>query len=447
MNGYHVGHRRVAVVGAGPAGLFAAQALVGQDRLDCTVDLYDRLPTPYGLLRYGVAPDHTSIKAVATALAKVLESPRISFTGMIEFGRDVAREELLQAYDAVIYAVGASCDVRMGVPGEDLLGSGSAREFVEWYGGHPDARRQSLTGVSGAATIGVGNVALDVGRILAKDASALTSTDMPDQVLAELDASTVRDVWIIGRRGPQHAAFTTNELRELTKLDRVQLIVDPKQLEGIDDAAMDRRTRKNLGILREAAATTVIDPVRRLHLLFWHRPVALVGEQRVEGMTLERTVLDRTDGRVIGTGELTTLSVQLVLRAIGYRGAPLPGVPFDQIRAVIPNQEGRVLDGPDGAVCPREYVTGWIKRGPTGVIGTNKSDATQTISHLIEDLATAPARKPSLDIVNLLVSRGVRRTTFADWQAIDAAELARGAAVGRIRTKLASWEELGAVLG
>lgn len=447
MNAKGMERRRVAVVGAGPSGLFAAQALANQDRLDCTVDLYDRLPTPYGLLRYGVAPDHTSIKAVATALAKVFESNRIGFTGMVEFGRDVSREELLAAYDAVVYTVGAPRDVRMGIPGEDLAGSGSAREFVEWYGGHPDAKPQRLAGVSGAAAIGVGNVALDVGRILAKDPAALTTTDMPEPVLAELASSQVTDVWIIGRRGPQHAAFTTNELRELTKLDGVQLVVDPAQLEGIDDAAMDRRTRNNLAILRAAAVTTVEHPKRRLHLLFWHRPVALTGDDRVESMTVERTALDPADGRVVGTGELATLPVQLVLRSIGYRGAPLPGVPFDEVRAVIPNNAGRVLDAPGGSVCPREYVAGWIKRGPTGVIGTNKSDAAETIANLVDDLAASPAHEPTANILDLLAARGVRPTTFADWQAIDAAELALGASRGRIRTKLATWDELAAVLG
>lgn len=447
MNATRIERRRVAVVGAGPSGLFAAQALANQDRLDCTVDLYDRLPTPYGLLRYGVAPDHTSIKAVATALAKVFDSTRIGFTGMVELGRDMSREELLAAYDAVVYTVGAPRDVRMGVPGEDLAGSGSAREFVEWYDGHPDAKPQSLAGVTGAAAIGVGNVALDVGRILAKNPSALTSTDMPEPVLAEFASSQVKDVWIIGRRGPQHAAFTTNELRELTKLDGVQLVVDPAQLEGIDDAAMDRRTRNNLAILRAAAATTVEAPKRWLHLLFWHRPVALAGDARVESMTIERTVLDPTDGRVVGTGELTTLPVQLVLRAIGYRGAPLPGVPFDDIRAVIPNEGGRVLDRPGGIVCPREYVAGWVKRGPTGVIGTNKSDAAETITNLVEDLAASPPHEPTVNMLDLLAARGVRPTTFADWQAIDAAELALGATRGRTRTKLATWDELGAVLG
>lgn len=459
MTGNHAGCRRIAVIGAGPSGLFAAQALAGQDTLECTVDLYDRLPTPYGLLRYGVAPDHTSIKAVANALAKVLESPRISFTGLVEFGRDVAREELLQAYDAVVYAVGAPRDLTMGIPGEDLPGSGSAREFVEWYGGHPDARPQSLAGVTGAATIGVGNVALDVGRILAKQAHALTTTDMPDPVLAELAASPITDVWIIGRRGPQHAAFTTNELRELTRLDGVQLIIDPAHLEGIDEEGLDRRTRTNLGILRDAAAAPRDpDAPRRLHLLFWHRPVRLDGADRVESLTVERTRLDADvpvadpalappPARVVGTGELSTLPVQLVLRAIGYRGAPLPGVPFDEVRAVIPHDEGRVLDAPGGTRCPREYVTGWIKRGPTGVIGTNKSDAAQSVAHLLEDLAAVPPQEPQLKVVDLLAARGVRPATFADWQAIDAAEQARGAARGRARTKLGTWEELGAVIG
>lgn len=440
--------RRVAVIGAGPAGLFTAQALVAREDVNCHVDLYDRLPTPFGLLRYGVAPDHTNIKAVARALANVLDSPRISFTGMVEFGRDVGRQDLLEAYDAVVYAVGAPQDVRLGIPGEDLPGSGSAREFVEWYGGHPDARAQSLAGVQGAAAIGVGNVAIDVGRILAKRVKDLNTTDMPQPVLTALAASPVRDVWIIGRRGPQHAAFTTNELRELTRLHDVQLLVDPAQLEGIDHKGLDRRTKANLAVLQRIAHHPPPDgppAARRLHLLFWRRPVAIGGDDHVESLTLEHTTLDGT-GRVVGTGEFTTLDVQLVLRSVGYRGVPLPEVPFDAERAIIPNDGGRVLDAPGGNVCPREYVAGWIKRGPTGVIGTNKSDAAQTVEHLVADLAGTPPRESTGNLLNVLATRGVRPTTFADWQAIDAAEIALGHRLGRPRTKLATWEELAAIL-
>jgi ferredoxin--NADP+ reductase len=433
--------RRIAVVGAGPSGLFAAQALVAQTEVPVHVDLIDRLPAPYGLLRYGVAPDHTSIKSVATALARTFDNEGIRFLGNVEVGTDTTREELLAAYDAVVYAVGATEDLRMGVPGEDLPGSGSAREFVAWYSGHPDAAPQSLAEVSAAATIGVGNVAVDVARILAKEASALEETDMPEAVLAELHRADVRDIWVVGRRGPQYAAFTTVELRELVHTPGIAVTVNDDAFEGIDESALDRRAKANVQILREVAATEVTAPRRTVHFLFWRRPYAVEGTDRVSGLVLERTRLDQT-GRVVGTGETEPIVVQLVLRSIGYRSVPLADLPFDPARSVVANVEGRVVEA-TGAVCPREYAVGWFKRGPVGVIGTNKSCAAQTVRHLVADLAAAPAApEPAVDLVGALTDRGHPPTTWAGWQAIDAAEVARGAALGRARTKLATWPEL-----
>lgn len=429
---------RVAIVGAGPSGLFAAQSLLADE--DVRVDIFDRLPTPYGLLRYGVAPDHASIKSVATALARVFDSPRVTFRGLVHFGRDVTRAELLAAYDAVIYAAGASEDVQLGVPGEALPGSRSAREFVAWYSGHPDAAAQSLRGVRQAAAVGVGNVAVDVARILLKTSAQLAETDMPEGVLDELAQAQVSDVWIVGRRGPQHASFTTTELRELVGTPGVQVSVPVEALEGIDEADLDRRTRANVEVLREAAATPVTQPRARLHFLFWRRPVALQGGDRVTGMRLERTALDAS-GRVVGTGETEDLAVQLVLRAIGYRAVPLPDVPFDAATGVIPNAEGRVLD-PQGAVLPREYVVGWIKRGPIGVIGTNKSDAAQTVRHVLADLAERPAAPDRLDLDQAMAERGFSPSSYADWQRIDAAEIDRGQRRNRARTKIEAWSEL-----
>lgn len=433
---------RVAVVGAGPAGLFAAQHLVTQTERPVLVDLYDRLPTPFGLLRYGVAPDHTSIKSVATALARTFESDRIRFLGHVELGRDVTRDQLVAAYDAVVYAVGAAGDLLMRVPGEDLPGSRSARQFVAWYGGHPDANPQSLRGVRSVACIGVGNVAVDVARILAKDPAALRSTDMPQPVLDELVASEVGDISIIGRRGPQHASYTTKELRELLATPDLDVVVEPGAFEGIDPGELDRRTTANIEALRAAADRTPepggAPATRRLHFLFWHRPVALLGEERVETLRLERTAPD-ADGEVVGTGELRELPADLVLRAIGYRGVRLPGVPFDAERGVVPNEAGRVR-GPDGSACPGEYVTGWIKRGPIGVIGTNKSDAAETVAALLADLPQL-ARHPE-DPLQQLRLAGVRPTSFEDWLAIDAAEVERGEQTGRPRVKIEAWEEL-----
>ncbi|WP_228489144.1 FAD-dependent oxidoreductase [Raineyella fluvialis] len=376
---------RVAIVGAGPAGLFAAQHLVTQQQAPVLVDLFDRLPTPFGLLRYGVAPDHTSIRSVAQALAHTFDSARVRFLGTVDLGRDISRRELVEAYDAVIYAVGASGDLMMGVPGEDLPGSGSARQFVAWYGGHPDAQPQSLRGVRSVACVGVGNVAVDVARILAKDPATLAGTDMPEAVLAELARSQVTDIWIIGRRGPQFASYTTKELRELLATPGLAVRVGEGAFDGIEEDSLDRRTAANIAALREAAERP--DPAevrRRLHFLFWHRPIALHGTDHVETLELARTRLD-PNGEVVATGEVATIPADLVLRSIGYRSIRLPGVPFDEKRGVVPNREGRVLAA-SGEVMPGEYVTGWIKRGPIGVIGTNKSDAAETVGHLLEDL-------------------------------------------------------------
>ena len=428
--------KRVAIVGAGPSGIFAAQALLAHPGI--AIDLYDRLPTPFGLLRYGVAPDHTSVKGVGNALARVFESPAVRFLGHVEFGRDMSREELLGAYDAVIYAAGAAEDTEMAVPGENLPGSESARSFVAWYSGHPDAAPFRLTGVRSVVTVGVGNVAVDVSRILCKTAADLSPTDIPDPVLDELRGHIARDVWIVGRRGPQHASFTTPELREMLTLPHVQPVVHD-DLDAIDLTTLERRPRANVEALKIAAERLVPDASMRLHLLFWHRPIEVEGRHRVTGLTLERTALD-TDGRLVGTGEERTIECELVLRAIGYRGIALDGVPFDEARGVIPNVLGRVTDA-HGHVQPREYAAGWIKRGPTGVIGTNKSDAAETVAALVADLPEAPlvVLEP---VETMLRRKGLRPTTYEDWTRIDAAEGELGSRFGRSRTKIASWAEL-----
>lgn len=440
--------RRVAVIGAGPSGIFAAQALLAHPGV--AVDMYDRLPTPYGLLRYGVAPDHTSIKGMEESLAKVFDSPRVRFLGHVDFGADVTREELLGAYDAVVYAAGAAEDAEMAVPGENLPGSQSARSFVAWYSGHPDAVPFRLTGVRSVVTVGVGNVAVDVSRILCKTAAELTPTDMPDPVLDELRGHVVRDVWIVGRRGPQHASFTAPELRELLTLAEVQPVIHDN-LDDIDVATLERRPRANVEALRAAKERVVPDASMRLHMLFWHRPVEIRGSRRVSGITLERTVLD-PEGRLVGTGEERTVECELVLRAIGYRAHALPGVSFDAARGVIPNSSGRVLDS-RGQVLPREYAVGWIKRGPTGVIGTNKHDAAETVAAVVADLVLDGAPDEEADdkagpvgqledVDAMLRRKGLRPTTYADWIRIDAAEAALGGRYGRARTKIATWTEL-----
>ncbi len=433
--------RRIAIVGAGPSGLFAAQALFAQTELPVTVDLIERLPVPYGLLRYGVSPDHTSIKQVAATLARTFERDEgVRFIGDVHVGRDVSHDELVAAYDAVVYAAGASEDATLGVPGEELAGSVAARQFVEWYSGHPDAPAQDLSGKDAAAVIGVGNVAVDVARILAKTAEMLSVTDMPQTVLDELDRHGINDIYVIARRGPQHAAFTTVELRELVNTPGVQVDVTPDSFDNVPDD-LERRPKANVDILRKAAETTVENPRRYLHFAFWRKPIAIEGDGRVESIVVEQTRLDE-NGKVVGTGKTERLPVQMVFRSIGYRSVPMDGVPFDEWNAVVRNVEGRVVEQ-DGTVRPGEYVVGWLKRGPTGVIGTNKSDAAQTVRHLVADLVAAgdtPA--PSVDLVEVLAGRGKHPTTLADWRAIDAAEIALGESKGRVRTKIATWDEL-----
>ena len=383
---------RVAVVGSGPAGLYTAEALVKQaaalpSPIRVSVDVLDRLPTPYGLVRYGVAPDHKSIKSVANYLRRVLESPDVAFLGGVHFGEDVTREDLLGAYDAVVYATGAMRDRRLGIDGEDLPGSYAATDFVNWYCGHPDVGMDAFTvDAESVAVIGVGNVAVDVARILARDAGELAETDVPDPVLAALRSSKVREVHMIGRRGPAQAKFTTKELRELGDLRGVAVSVDPAEMdltafdpsgESAELAESDRRVRGNLVAMRQWMSATGGDqePGRKLRLRFWLRPVEILesSSRTVAGLRLERTHLT-SDGVFEGTGEIETLDAQLVLRSVGYQSVPLDGVPFDSRSYTVPNAAGRVLDA-TGAPLPGEYVAGWLKRGPTGVIGTNKADA------------------------------------------------------------------------
>src|SRR5690349_15965758 len=400
----------VAVVGSGPAGLYAAEALVKQAAalpvpVPVRVDVIDRLPTPYGLVRYGVAPDHKSIKSIAQYLRKVLESPDVRFLGGVHLGEDVTRDDLVSAYDAVVYATGAMRDRRLGIPGEDLPGSYAATDFVNWYCGHPDVDPERFTlDAESVAVIGVGNVAVDLARILVRDPAELRETDVSQPVLDALENSKVREVHVIGRRGPAQAKFTTKELRELGELTGVDIAVPGPEAdlaafdacgEGGKLVESDRRVRGNLAVIDDWAARCPDWSARQLNdrwlnVRFWLRPVRIEGNGRVSGLVVERTRLDE-NGKLIGTGEYERMDVQMVLRSVGYQSVPLPGVPFDERTYTVPNEAGRVT-GPDGAPLPREYVVGWLKRGPTGVIGTNKSDAADTVKSLLADCA--PGRSP-----------------------------------------------------
>ena len=436
---------RVAVIGSGPAGIYAAQALAAADGVGA-VDVLDRLPAPYGLVRYGVAPDHLKIKSTMRALQGVLEHPAVRFLGNVELGRDVTVADLHDHYDAVIVACGAAVDRRLGVPGEELPGSFSATEFVSWYSGHPDAEvdRFALEATS-VVVVGVGNVAVDVARLLAKTAEELRSTDLPDHVLDVLSASRVTDIHMLGRRGPAQATFTSKELTELGELANADVIVDPAELvlDEASEAAMaaSPAVRRNVATLQQWAGREPAGRPRRLHLRFLTRPTALLGESRVEAVQVERTALDGT-GRAGGTGELSEIPAQLVLRSVGYRGVPLPGLPFDEGSGTMPHEAGRVRNG--GGPLPRTYVAGWIKRGPSGVIGTNKKDAVETVASLLADapsLPRAPHRDPDA-FPALLRGRGVHLVEWDGWRRIDEAEVELGRETGRDRVKIHEREQM-----
>jgi len=437
---------RVAIIGAGPSGIYAAEALIKQTEIDVSVDVFDRLPTPYGLVRYGVAPDHQTIKSVTKVMQKVLQDPRVRFLGNVEYGRDLTRADLRRHYEAVVYTVGASSDRRLGIPGEDLPGSLSATEFVAWYNGHPDYQNLDIRlDVREVAVVGMGNVAVDVTRILAKSAEELRQTDIADHALPVLKESQVTDIYMLGRRGPAQAKFTTKELRELGELCNADVVVRPEELELDERSAAsiagEPALLKNLEVLREFAARPLTGKPRRVHIRFLVSPVAMLGEGRVQKIRLEKNRLDE-NLNAVGTGEFEELEVGLVLRSVGYKGVPLPEVPFDSRRGIIPNQAGRVLR--EGQVALGEYTAGWIKRGPSGVIGTNKADAAETIRHLLADAPHLPrAPEPSPEAVTrLLQARGVRYVTLEDWLKLDALECAMGQAQGRPRVKVTQVEKM-----
>jgi ferredoxin--NADP+ reductase len=437
---------RVAVIGSGPAGMYAADALLKQSQGPVSVDIFDRLPAPYGLVRYGVAPDHYKIKSVIGVFEKTLADPRVRYFGHVEFGRDVTRADCRRLFDAVIYAVGAASDRNLGIAGEDLSGSISATEFVAWYNSHPDAAVREMTlEARGVVVVGVGNVAVDVTRILAKTADELAETDIADHALPVLARSQVTDIYVLGRRGPVQAKFTTQELKELGELPNADIVVKPEELvlDPVSEAALptNRVAQRNLEVLREFATRPPEGKLRRLHLRFLVSPVEIRGAGRVEEVVIERNRIDEQE-RAVGTGEYETLDAQMVLRSVGYKGLPLPGVPFDGRAHVVPNLAGRVSC--DGEVVPGEYVTGWIKRGPTGLIGTNKVDSVETVRSLLEDVPNlSRCSQGEPDAVDaLLRERGVRYVTRADWLVLDRHELALGEAQNRPRVKLCLIEEM-----
>jgi ferredoxin--NADP+ reductase len=441
---------RVAIVGAGPAGIYAADLLLkAERRFDVSIDLFEQLPAPYGLVRYGVAPDHPRIKGIVNALRDVLDGGDIRLFGNVQYGTDVTLEDLKRHYNAVIFTTGAVRDAGLDIPGIELPGSFGASDFVSWYDGHPDVPRDWPLDHRTVAVIGNGNVALDVARMLAKHAEELLPTEVPANVFERLVASPITDVHVFGRRGPIQVKFTPLELRELGELRDVDIVLDEADF-GVDPS--DERsisTNKQLlvinRILTEWRGRSTGTASRRIHLHFYSKPVEILGESRVEGIRVERTAPDG-EGGVAGTGAFHDVPVEAVYRAVGYFGTPLPGVPFDEHRGVIPNRAGRAIDDDDELVHG-VYTSGWIKRGPVGLIGATKSDAMETVQGLLNDQAEwwSPA-EPSPDaVVAMLEERGIRYTTVEGWHRLDAHERGLGEAAGRERIKVVPRDDMVAI--
>ena len=442
---------RVAVVGSGPAAFYATGALLASEEPRVEVDMIERLPTPWGLVRLGVAPDHPQLKTVSRAFEKIAARPGFRFFGNVEVGRDVTHDELASLYDAVVYAVGSQTDRRLGIPGEDLPGSWAATEFVAWYNGHPDFQHLEFDlSHERALVIGNGNVALDVARMLALTREELAPTDTTDAAIDAIVSSGIREIVVLGRRGPVQAAWTSTELGELGELAGADVVVDPTELDldPVSEAELEAASnvvKRNVEILREFASRDQEGKPRVLRLRFCTSPVAILGEERVEGVEFVHNRLE-SDGRgsvrAVATDERDVIPCGIVFRSVGYRGVGVSGVPFDEPAGTMPNAEGRVLDE-GGAPIRGLYCAGWIKRGPTGVIGTNKKDATETVELLLEDARAGRLPERSDQCVDeLLAARGVQIVTYQGWEAIDAVETSRGAEHGRPRIKLVTRDEL-----
>jgi ferredoxin--NADP+ reductase len=439
----------VAIVGAGPSGFYAAEALL-KSGLDVRVDMIERLPAPFGLVRYGVAPDHPKLKEAIPIYDRIARAPGFRFLGNVTVGRDLTVAELRAAYHAVVFTCGAESDRRLGIPGEDLAGSYTATEFVGWYNGHPDFRDRTFDlDQEVAVIIGQGNVAADVCRILAKTADELRHTDIAEHALDALACSRVRDIHVVGRRGPAQAKFTAKELKELGELKDADVLVDPAELELNPESLAEFEPRKGAGakknfeILQAFAARQPSGRHRRIHFRFLLSPLELQGDWHVERVLLERNRLvgPPFEQGARGTGERTELEAGLVFRSIGYKGTALDGVPFDARQGTFPTTEGRIVDQA-GVVIPGLYASGWIKRGPTGIIGTNRADSVETVASLLADLETLdPGPRPGADALDRLRA-GPRVVSYDDWLAIDQAEIGRGQANGKPREKFTRVEEM-----
>lgn len=448
---------RVAIIGSGPSGFYAAENLYKQLDVAVEIDMFERLPTPYGLVRGGVAPDHPKIKSVTRVYDRIVRQANMRFFGNVEYGTDLTHDDLVRHYHIIIYAVGAQSDRKLGIPGEDLPGSHSATEFVAWYNAHPDYSHLTFDlSQESVAVIGVGNVAMDVARVLLRDPSVLHQTDIADYALEALATSRVKRVYVLGRRGVAQAAFTNAEITELGELCQADIIVSPEDVvldplsKAYLESGADKTAAQNVQTLTAYSLRQGTGKERQLFMRFLVSPVELIGTDRVEAIRLVKNQLYETyDGalRARATGQYETIPVGLVFRSVGYRGVPLPGVPFHEKWGIIPNDEGRILTVQDGGQqVVGEYVVGWIKRGPSGVIGTNKPDAAKTVASILDDLAndrTLNPPEPERSAVEaLLERRRLKYVTFGDWQKLDQLERDLGAQVGRPRVKLSQVEDM-----
>ncbi len=453
---------RVAIIGSGPSGFYAADHLLRQKDLTVEIDMFDKLPTPFGLVRGGVAPDHQKIKSVTKLYDRIASHDRFKFYGNVKFGDTITYDDISRHYHAVIYAVGAQTDRNLNVPGEDLPGSYAATQFVGWYNGHPDyCDYQFDLSQSSVAVVGVGNVAMDVARILGRSVAELQETDIADYALEALQNSNIRDIHIFGRRGPAQAAFTNPEIKELGEMEEVDLIIDPDELildeysqAYLNSPDADKKDIRNLEIMQEYAARPPQGRPKRIHLHFLTSPVLISGEGCVESLTMVKNALyqdEKGNIRPQATDQQRTFSVGLIFRSVGYYGVALPDVPFDEKRGTIPNVQGRVLvEAGAEEIRTGNYVVGWIKRGPSGVIGTNKPDSVESAEQLLADVTAGELLQPSNPsreaIDQLLDERGVTVVTYADWQRLDQIEQEQGQQLGRPRLKFSRVEDMLAAL-
>ena len=448
---------RVAIIGAGPSGFYAADQIIKDPDTHAQVDLFDRLPTPYGLVRGGVAPDHPKIKSVTRVYEKTAAKEGFRFFGNVEVGRDLNVEDFENHYHAILYTFGAEADRELGIPGEDLPGSYAATAFVGWYNAHPDYadRDFKLNEARRAVVIGNGNVALDVARMLALDDAELRRTDIADHAIELLDQSGIKEIVVLGRRGPAQAAYTNPEVKELGELEEADVIVDPDEIEldpaskaWIESDEADKTARVNVEIVREYASRQPAGKPKKVVLRFLSSPIEINGGSKVESIVIGRNELVEENGNLKAkdTGEREELACDLVLRSVGYTGIPLRGVPFDERRGTILNDDGRVLETHGGEHRTGHYTAGWIKRGPSGVIGTNKKCATETVAHLFEDVAEGKLLDPDSPdpnaIETLLGERGTHYVSFSGWEKIDAAEVGKGEPHGRPRVKFVRIDEM-----